>query len=156
MPPPMPPGQTQTSMPPMPPARRFIPPYARDLDTGIPEAPPEYRAAPVSKEMKAFETDSRRIVDFLAEAARRRRVAIVRYRKVTGDRAIVTRAIEPYSIRYRMPKSRGYRRTRYLFGYCVNGPTIGIHSFLADNFESATATTQRFSPRWTVEFDYGG
>lgn len=81
--------------------------------------------------------------------ARQRRVVMLRYKKATTGET-VTRYVEPYSVRFKLTKARG--RARYFYGWCVSGPTLGIHSFLVSNILAVQGTDQTFSPRYRVEF----
>lgn len=75
---------------------------------------------------------------------------LIQYRKATAGGALVNRAVEPYSLRYRVSKARG--RARYFYAYNVQGSEPGIHAYLVENIVSVTITDQTYRPRWRVEF----
>jgi hypothetical protein len=159
---------------PQPPDRRQLPPSrispvrtllaryraAAAQRTNLPKLPtsplPSQRKPPVPgqkyrppKEDKTWTSSPRDILTLISRYAQQRQVLIIRYRKkATGE--VVTRSIEPYSLRYKVTR-RG-ERNRYLYAYCIDGPTVGIHSFLLGNILSVQATDTTYRPRWKVEF----
>ncbi len=124
------------------PIRRFQPPGE--------ETPKEYRTAPVPGG-KAWTNDPREIMGLISEYAKRKMVVIIRYRKQAENGRVISRAVEPYSIRIRRRRRDG-QIVRYFYGYDVNGPTVAIHSFIIGNLVSVQGTNQIYRPRWMVEF----
>ena len=89
----------------------------------------------------------RNILSLIQQYARARRTVVITYLKVTTGE-VVTREIEPYSIRFKMTRNG---RRRYLYGSC--GTHGGqIHSFIIENIQQVRGTSNRFAPRWEVEF----
>jgi len=89
----------------------------------------------------------REIMSLVADYARGRRTVILRYRKKTENNRVVTREIEPYSIRV---KATRYGPQRYLYGVCTTHG--GIHSFIISRILSVSGTVRNFYPKWRVEF----
>jgi hypothetical protein len=101
-------------------------------------------------EGKVWTRNPREILALIARFARERKVIIITYKKATAGNQLVTRSVEPYSLRYKNTKTRG--RSRFFYGYDVDGPTIGIHSFLLPNIVSVQGTDTIYTPRWVIEF----
>lgn len=130
--------------------RSFSPIKPTIAPVGPSSTPKQYRPTVPNKQLPAYTTDARQVMVLIAAYAKRNLICIVRYRKKTENNVVVTRAIEPYSVRLRTLKNGS--KVRYLYGYCVNGPTVGIHSFIIPNILSIQGTNQRYTPRWVVEF----
>ena len=94
-------------------------------------------------------TDMRGILDILGKAARENKLVRITYRKATANQMLVSRLIEPYSLRYKMTAVRG--RARYLYAHCSAGPTVGTHTFLVENIVSAEKTEETYTPKWRIE-----
>jgi predicted DNA-binding transcriptional regulator YafY len=105
---------------------------------------------PEAPKKKTWSADPRDVLATIAEAAKDHKIVMLQYRKATAGGALVNRAVEPYSLRYRSSKTRG--RARYLYAYNVAGSEEGIHAFLVSNIVSVTITDQTYQPRWRVEF----
>jgi hypothetical protein len=99
---------------------------------------------------KVWTNDPREIMALIGEFAREKKVIIIQYRKATSNNMLVTRSLEPYALRIKDTKSRG--RARFFYAYDVDGPSIGIHSFLVTNIVSVQGTDKTYRPRWPVEF----
>jgi hypothetical protein len=89
----------------------------------------------------------------ITDFARQNKMVRLSYRRMR-DGAVVTRDVEPYSLRYR--KSRAGGRARYFYAFDT-GPgnsngTIGIHAFRMSNILSVEGTNRIFVPKWIVEF----
>ena len=111
--------------------------------TPTPPIPRGRRRAPL------YETgDPREILALVQNYARGRRTIVLSYAKATENDRLITREIEPYSIRLRVTRRRG--RARYLYGFCLQHQ--GIHSFLVQNIRSVRGTNRSYMPRWRVEF----
>lgn len=123
------------------PIRRFQPPTD--------DAAKEYRVTPAPGG-KAWTNDPREVMGLIGQYAKRHLVVIIRYRKQAENGRIISRAVEPYSIRIRRRKRDG-QIVRYFYGYDVNGPTVAIHSFIISNLVSVQGTDKLFQPRWTIE-----
>jgi hypothetical protein len=161
---------------PMPPDRRQLPPtrvspvrtLLAKMRFGAKAPLPRLTAPPVLKqtpnraqpvpgnlykppsEGKVWTSNPREILSLISRFARERKVIIIRYRAKKHGMAIVTRSVEPYALRYKNTRESG--RTRFFYGYDVDGPTHGIHSFLLGNIVSVQGTNVNYSPKWTVEF----
>ena len=113
------------------------------------QMPQQYRSNKPDRSQPAYTTDPRKILSVISTAAKQNLIIIIRYVKKTADNQVITRAVEPYSLRLRQTKSGA--KVRYFYGFCANGPTLGIHSFILNNIKSVQITNQRYTPRWVVE-----
>lgn len=110
---------------------------------------------PPKPRQKRWTSDAREIMALISIYGHKRLCVILRYQKVPDSGApeagqVVTRMVEPYSVRVKIGRKRG--QARYFYGYDVEGPTIGIHSFLISNIQTVIGTDRRYQARWEVEF----
>lgn len=91
----------------------------------------------------------RDVLGLITIFAQQHKVIRLVYKKMK-DGSIIQRDIEPYSLRYLRTKFGG--RARYLYGYDLDQPTVGIHSFRMSNIMAVEGLNQVFTPRWKIEF----